>query len=120
MEVGSQGEEVGQRIQLVFAFEYRGVVVFRVDGVFLSVGRRLEAAGRRGLEGVAVGRLDNELDLGVDRAQDETVQVLVLVRQELVAGYLIRGIAQPFRVDIPGHDERLGTLPLGILPLVGV
>lgn len=111
VEVGSQGQEVGQRVELVLAFEHDGILVGWVDSVLHAIGIGLEPARRRRLERVAVGRLNDELDLRLDRAQDEAVQVLVLVRQQLVAGQLVGGVTEPLGVDVAGYDEGLRALP---------
>lgn len=117
VELVAQQEEVGQRVELVLALEDERRLVRRVDGVVLAVGRRAQAAGRRRLEGVAVGRLDDILGLGVDGAEDERAQPVVVLRQGLVRRQLVRRVAQPLGVDVARHDERLRALPPGVAPL---
>lgn len=117
VELVAQHEEVGEGVELVLALEDEGRLVRRVDGVILPVRRGAQAAGRRGLEGVAVRGLDNILGLGVDGAQDERVDLVVLFRQDLVLRQLVRRVAQPLRVDVPRHDERLRALPLAFVSL---
>ena len=50
-----------------------------MNGILLPIGRLLEAAWRRRLESIAVGGLNDEFHLRLDRPENEAIQVFVLV-----------------------------------------
>lgn len=111
MEVVRELEEVGEGVEFVFALEDEGVFVRGVDGVAVALGGGVEPAGGRGLEGVAVGGADDVFGLGVYGAENEFVDLFILLREGLVLGELVRGVSEPLCVDVAGDDEALGALP---------
>lgn len=112
VEFVAQSEEVGQGVELVFAFVNNRGFICWMYSILLAVACCLDSTGWRGLERVAVGRLNDELSLRVYGPEDETVESRVLLCQCLVACQLICRVAQPLCVNVPSHDESLSSLPL--------
>ena len=89
VELVCEGEEVGERVDFVFAFKDLGGFVGWVDGVALPVVAGFYLAWWRRLEGVAVWRGDHILGLGVYCSQQQVLNRLVLLRKSLVLCQLI-------------------------------
>ncbi|KAJ8611688.1 hypothetical protein MRB53_037799 [Persea americana] len=118
VELVGEGEEGGERVELVLALEDGRGLEGWVHAVRLAVGCDWQAARRWRLEGVAVGRGDDVLGLRVDGADQEVVNRLVLLRKVLVLlRQLIRRVPQPLGVDVPRDDEALRTRPFAFLVL---
>ena len=89
VELVREGEEVGERVDFVFAFEDLAGLVGWVDGVALAVVAGFYFAGWWWLEGVAVWRGDHVLGLGIYCSQQQVLNRLVLLRKSLVLCQLI-------------------------------
>jgi hypothetical protein len=82
-----------------------------MHSITLPIITRLDFARWRRLEGIAIWRFYHILGLGIYGAQYETFNRLVVLSQPLILRQLIRGISQPFGVDVASHDEALRPLP---------
>lgn len=91
---------MGKRVQLVFALENGGRIVCRMYNIVLSVARDGQIADGRRLKGVTIWRFDNKLGLGIDGAEDQLVDLRVLLREGLVGRQLIRRVSKPFGNDV--------------------